>query len=199
MAGISKTKQQVIEVARELFARFGMQHTTMNDIADAAQKGRRTLYTYFRNKEDVLNAVIDIEIKELHREIEIAKRLNIAPEEKLFNLIRVHLEAIKRIVLRNGSLKAEFFRDIWLVEKARQPFDLYERNIIEMILTEGVNQKIFQIPHIQSMAYLLQNAIKGMEVAFICGHISPNKAESFELIEENMKHLILQGIRLQTK
>ncbi len=199
MADISRTKQQVIEVARQLFARFGMQHTTMNDIADAAQKGRRTLYTYFRNKEDVLNAVIDIELEELRREIEIAKRLSLPPEEKLFNLIRVHLEVIKRIVLRNGSLKAEFFRDIWLVEKARQPFDLYERNIIAMILAEGVKQKAFQVPDIQSMAYLLQNAIKGMEVAFICGHISPEKTERFEQIQENMKQLILHGIKLETK
>ncbi len=199
MAIISRTKQQVIEVARQLFARSGVQHTTMNDIADAANKGRRTLYTYFKNKEDVVNAVIDTELKELRREIEIAKRLNIEPEEKLFNLIRVHLDTMKKLVLRNGSLRAEFFRDIWLVEKARHSFDLYERGVIAKVLEQGVKQKVFQMPHAGTMAFLLQNAIKGMEVPFICGQISPNKADSFELIQENMKHLILQGIKLETK
>ncbi len=199
MAGISRTKQQVIEVARQLFARFGVQHTTMNDIADSAGKGRRTLYTYFKNKEDILNAVIDVELRELRREIEVAKRLNIEPEEKLFNLIRVHLETMKRVVLRNGSLRAEFFRDIWLVEKARQSFDLYERKVIAKVLEQGVEQESFHVPNCKTMAFLLQNAIKGMEVPYICGQISPNKADSFEQIEINMKHLILQGIRLETK
>ncbi len=199
MAGINKTRQQVIEVARQLFARFGVQHTTMNDIADAAKKGRRTLYTYFKSKEDVVNAVVETELGELRREIEIAQRLNIAPEEKLFNLIRVHLETMKKVVLRNGSLRAEFFRDIWLVEKARQSFDLYERKVIAKILTQGVSRDVFEIPHIPTMSYLLQNAIKGMEVPFICGQISPNKVDSFEMIQQNMQHLILEGIKLKTE
>ncbi len=197
MAGISRTKQQVIEVARQLFARFGVQHTTMNDIADAAGRGRRTLYTYFKNKEAVVNAVVDMEMKELRREIEIAQRLQINAEEKLFNLIRVHLDTMKRLVLRNGSLRAEFFRDIWLVEKARQSFDQYERRVITKILEQGTEQGFFLIPNCQTMAFLLQNAIKGMEVPFICGQINPDKTKSFELIQQNMQHLILRGIKQQ--
>ena len=46
MATIVKTKDLMIEVARQLFARVGFTNTTMNDIADASKKGRRTLYTY---------------------------------------------------------------------------------------------------------------------------------------------------------
>ncbi len=195
MAGISKTKLQVIEVARQLFARFGVQRTTMNDIADAAKKGRRTLYTYFKSKEAVVDAVIDTELKKLWREIEIAQRLNIGAEDKFFNLIRVHLDTMKMLVLRNGSLRAEFFRDIWFVEKARHSFDRYERRVITKILEQGVEQGVFLIPNCQTMAFLLQNAIKGMEVPFICGHISPDKTASFELIQQNMQHLILRGIK----
>ena len=45
MATIVKTKDLMIEVARQLFARVGFTNTTMNDIADASKKGRRTLYT----------------------------------------------------------------------------------------------------------------------------------------------------------
>ena len=46
----SKTRDKLIEVARQLFAHKGVAHTTMNDIASASSKGRRTIYTYFRNK-----------------------------------------------------------------------------------------------------------------------------------------------------
>ena len=34
-------------LARQLFAKNGLESTTMNDIATASGKGRRTLYTYY--------------------------------------------------------------------------------------------------------------------------------------------------------
>ena len=44
---VSKTRQKLVDVARQLFAKNGIANTTMNDIAVAYGKGRRTLYTYF--------------------------------------------------------------------------------------------------------------------------------------------------------
>ncbi len=147
MAKIQKTKVHIIDVARQLFAKHGVAATTINDIADASGRGRRTLYTYFKNKEEIFHAVIEGELEYIKHEIEIARRLSLPPEAKLINLIYVHLEAMKTIVLRNGSLRSEFFRDIWLVEKARLPLDQYEQSIILDILNLGVQQGIFDVPH----------------------------------------------------
>ena len=47
---VSKTRTRLVDVARGLFAKQGLENTTMNDIAVASGKGRRTLYTYFKNK-----------------------------------------------------------------------------------------------------------------------------------------------------
>ncbi len=44
---VSKTKKLLIEVARQLFSEKGKKNVTMNDIAEASKKGRRTLYIYF--------------------------------------------------------------------------------------------------------------------------------------------------------
>ena len=62
---ISKTRQKLVDVARQLFAKNGIANTTMNDIAVASGKGRRTLYTYFNRKEDVYSAVIESELERL--------------------------------------------------------------------------------------------------------------------------------------
>ena len=45
---VSKTRAKLVDVARQLFAKNGVDDTTMNDIAVASKKGRRTLYTYFK-------------------------------------------------------------------------------------------------------------------------------------------------------
>ena len=67
---ITKTRQKLVEVARELFARKGLEATTMNDIAANSGKGRCTLYTYFRNKEEIYAAVIETELERLSKRID---------------------------------------------------------------------------------------------------------------------------------
>lgn len=189
-----KTKDHIIDIARRLFAQKGMQATTMNDIAEVAGKGRRTLYTYFSSKEEIIQAVVDQELGQFRHELEIARRISLPPEQKLINLIYIHLEAMKAVVLRNGSLRAEFFKDIWLVEKARADIDRYEQQLIREILDDGVTRGVFDVPHTPTMAYLMHNAIKGLEVPHISGHIRQYGDSEYQLIRENVMHLIFKGI-----
>ena len=56
-----RTRELLIDVARQLFARQGVASTTMNDIAEASGKGRRTIYTYFKNKNEIYWAVVEAE------------------------------------------------------------------------------------------------------------------------------------------
>ena len=62
---ISKTKTLLVDIARQLFAKNGFENTTMNEIAVSSSKGRRTLYTYFKSKEEIFMAVIQAELKRL--------------------------------------------------------------------------------------------------------------------------------------
>ena len=192
MATIVKTKDLMIEVARQLFARVGFTNTTMNDIADASKKGRRTLYTYFRNKDEIFQAVIERELERLWHDMELIRRLPATPEEKILTMMLTHLDKIKDLVLRNGSLRAEFFRDAWLVERARSSFDEKEIHQLQDLLEEGKRLGQFSIPNPRLMAYLLQNIIKGMEVPFISG--SYRAKGTIEEIRATVRHLILHGL-----
>ncbi len=87
---ISKTRQKLITVARELFAKQGFDGITMNDIAQASQKGRRTMYTYFSSKEDIYYAVIEDELEHLSEEMDKVVNLPIDPQEKIVDKQHVH-------------------------------------------------------------------------------------------------------------
>ena len=78
---ISKTRQTLVDVARQLFAMNGMENTTMNDIALASKKGRRTLYTYFKSKEDIYYAVIESELERLSDKLDEVAARKIRPQE----------------------------------------------------------------------------------------------------------------------
>ena len=112
-----------MDVARQLFAKNGLENTTMNDIATASGKGRRTLYTYFKSKEDVYYAVIESELERLSDKMDEVAAKNTRPQDKIIELIYTHLSMIKETVVRNGNLRAEFFRNIWMEEKVRKTFD----------------------------------------------------------------------------
>ena len=174
---ITKTRQRLIEVARELFAKNGLEATTMNDIAKASGRGRRTLYTYFRHKEEIYYAVIEEELALLSEKMEGVTKMHAEPEEKIFALIYTHLSIIRETVLRNGSLRAEFFRDIWMVEKDRRTFDAKEHCILQLVLQEGIDKGRFRIENVGLMTDIIHYSVKGLEVPYIYDRLGDGLTE----------------------
>lgn len=171
---VSKTRTKLVEVARQLFARKGVEATTMNDIAVASKKGRRTLYTYFKNKEQIYLAVAESELEVLSDTMEKVARKPIAVNQKILELITTHLGLIKMLVYRNGTLRADFFRDIWRVEAVRKRFDAKEVSLFREVLQEGKDMHLFGIDDVEITADILHYCIKGMEVPYIRGQIGEN-------------------------
>lgn len=171
---VSKTKTKLVDVARQLFAKMGVENTTMNDIALASKKGRRTLYTYFKSKEDIYMAVVESELDILSDMMKHVAEKDIAPEEKLMEMIYARLDAVKEVVYRNGTLRAEFFRDIWRVEKVRKRFDAKEIILIREVLREGMEKGVFHIDDLNLTADIIHYCVKGIEVPYIRGRVGDN-------------------------
>ena len=175
---ISKTKKQLVDVARQLIAKQGIDDTTMNDIALASKKGRRTLYTYFKSKEDIYFAVIESELDMLIETMKMVANKDMSPDIKILELIYTHLDAIKEVVHRNGTLHADFFRDIKKVERARMRFNYNEKLIFRKVLLEGVEKGVFDVEDVEVYADILHCCVKGIEVLYIRGRIGKGKDSS---------------------
>ena len=168
---IAKTKDILVDVARKLFAEKGFENTTMNDIALASQKGRRTLYTYFKSKEDIYFAVVETELDQIKNRLDDVMQKDLRPDDKLVDFIYTHLDTIKDIVNRNGNLKADFFSNISVVEKVRRKLDLRERVMLKIILEKGIEEELFSVEDPYFAALMINNAVKGMEVPYIRGEL----------------------------
>ena len=168
---VSKTRAKLVDVARQLFAKNGVDNTTMNDIAVASTKGRRTLYTYFKSKEEIYVAVVESELDKLSEALDKGAAEKIAPDLKILKLIETHLDAIKLIVRRNGTLRASFFRDIWQVERVRRNLNQHEIALFKQVLTEGNNMGLFDVDNVDILADILHYCVKGIEVPYIRGKI----------------------------
>lgn len=185
---ISKTRQKLIDIARQLFAKRGVPNTTMNDIAVASGKGRRTLYTYFNSKEEVYSAVIESELERLSDKLDEVAAMKMRPLDKVIELIYTHLSMIRETVVRNGNLRAEFFRNIWMVEKVRKKFDDYEIDLLSKVYQDGKADGEFDIDDVNLVADITHYCIKGLEVPFIYGRIGHG------LTEEASKPLVAKVV-----
>lgn len=187
---ISKTKKMLIEVARVLFAEKGKRNVTMNDIAEASRRGRRTLYTYFNNKDEIFRAVLNKELEYIVDQAKKAASESVEPDIRLRNLAIAHLDSIKYIVDRNGSLSADFFRDIYEVERARRKTDQQEIDLIRATLVEGLQKRIFKTIDPELSAIIIFYAIKGLEVPYIRKTLT----REFEQHKTEILEFVIRGI-----
>ena len=190
---VSKTRDKFIEVARQLFARKGVENTTMNDIASASDKGRRTIYTYFKNKRDIYNAVVESESDKLLVNLRLIVAKQASAEEKLREYVDVRFETMREIVSRNGSLRAGFFRDVRKVDRARKHISKKEIALLREILEEGVKAGEFEIKDMENAAIIITHTIQGLDVTYIRDSLSDQGIDQ-ENLAEDFSRLLLNGL-----
>ena len=123
--------------------------------------------------------MIESELERLSDKLDEVANCKMRPQDKIIELIYTHLSMIKETVVRNGNLRAEFFRNIWMVEKARKNFDEDEIEILRRIyaeiitnfIAEGREDGEFDIDNIDLVADITHYCIKGLEVPFIYGRL----------------------------
>ena len=90
---------QILQAAQQLFQKHGFQKVSMDDVARAVGKGRSSLYYYYKSKDEIFEAVIDAEIKDILSEIGRAMEKAGTVEEK----IRAFCTAKIRIARKRNS------------------------------------------------------------------------------------------------
>ena len=195
---VSKTRERFIEVARQLFARKGVENTTMNDIASASEKGRRTIYTYFKSKREIFNAVIASETDQLLTRLGEIVDSDVSPSEKLINYINCRFDTMNEIVSRNGSLKAGFFRDVRKVDRARRLITDKETTLLRQVLQQGVISGDFNIDNLDHAALVITHTIHGLDVPYIRDNLSKEGVTQDQL-KKYVTGFILNGIEKKEK
>ena len=51
-------RQTILKFAKKIIAKFGVEEMSMNQLADAAELNKATLYLYFANKDDLIDAIV---------------------------------------------------------------------------------------------------------------------------------------------
>jgi len=166
------TKEQILVEARKVFEKYGYNKTSLGDIAQAAQKGRRTVYTYFESKEDIFKAVIEIEIEALVSSMQQFISSDLQADKKLRQYMHLRMDAVKQLTLYFDAIRRDLIDNLSVIERIRKQYDTMEVALIGKILDQGVSEKVFDIGDTQMVASAIVLAIKGFELPLIFGQPS---------------------------
>ena len=179
---VLKTREKLIDVARQLFVHKGVENTTMNDIAAASDKGRRTIYTYFKNKREIYNAVIERESDRQVERLRLTAQSDLAPEEKLRRFLIGRFDTIDDVSSYHpGTIRSLFSLDFKRVERIRRMATVKEREILKEILNEGVRKGSFSRMQADRLEALLTMVFQGAYYCMIKGNLEEGAAELEEL------------------
>ncbi|NQV03275.1 MAG: TetR/AcrR family transcriptional regulator [Bacteroidia bacterium] len=87
--------EEILNAALELFARQGVNHATMQDIARKAGISKGLIYNYFTNKEDLLNELIKSFINHLYDYFD-PDGDGILSTKEIEYFIEQHVESLKK-------------------------------------------------------------------------------------------------------
>lgn len=190
---VIKTREKLIEVARQLFAHKGVENTTMNDIAAASEKGRRTIYTYFKNKREIYNAVIERESEQLVQKLREVAESNRPASEKVSEFISRRLGTIAPAGSRHDMIRSFFMRDFKRVERIRRAVAAKDREIFEQILREGVERGEFDANQARLLPSLVNILFQGMDYCLIKS--SPDDSIKLESMKQGLTEYIVAGLK----
>lgn len=167
---VSKTREKLLDVARQLFAHKGVENTTISDIASASDKGRRTIYTYFRNKREIYNAVIERESEMLIANVRKVADSGLEPVEKLRSYLNARFDIIENAVKQSSaanSLKAIFSLDFNRVEKIRKLACEKEAELFSSVIEEGISAGVFDPIFARTVVTVDVVMFQGVDYSFL--------------------------------
>lgn len=173
----SRTRERLIDVARQLFVRQGIDNVTMNDIATASDRGRRTVYTYFRTKSDIYQAVVENEAQNVLSELRQAMSLASTPADRLRTLLEFRFDM--PYSTRHGHevwFHSLFSRDAKRVNTIRELINSHLYTIIDEIVTDGIRRGDFDPTQASRLESMVTLVVRGNDWTQI-SDLNPNRRE----------------------
>src|SRR5580765_7887912 len=80
---IMEVKDRILEKATDLFMRYGIRSITMDEIAAQLAISKKTIYQFFTDKDEIVEAVVD---QEIHKNEEECERFRLNAENALHEI-----------------------------------------------------------------------------------------------------------------
>ena len=159
--------QLIIEAAQRRFGQFGIEKTSMREIADDLNLSKASIYYYFPDKESLYVAVVEKEQNEFIERIS-HRILTIEEPGLLLREYAISRQSYFRTLLNLSQLRIKDFSDLKPV--FRETIILFkerEKEIIIRIFEKGIKDGVFVIEDTDKTASLFLDLLRGLRVSVV--------------------------------
>lgn len=130
-------KELVISTARDLFKKYGYKKVTMDEIAKESNVTKKTIYTYFKDKESLFEYFVQEELLKMKDEIE--------EKQKKLDVVDLIAESIHKMLLfrKNSVLMENILKEATTEQKVNNFLKIFDKEIIDYIETK-INEAILE-------------------------------------------------------
>lgn len=137
------TRDEILEAAAQIFGQKGFHAASMQDIAEAVNLQKASLYHHVSSKQEILLAILDQALDLLIEQIEAVTSQPLPPDEKLRQAITAYLQAL----LDHRDLAAVLFLEHKSLEPQYHVRHIPRRDRFEHLwrdlIQEGIDQSVF--------------------------------------------------------
>jgi AcrR family transcriptional regulator len=153
---------QILKVAQKRFGLYGLQKTTMQEIASDIGISKASLYYYFPDKEHLFKAVVEMEQEAFFQLVDLSLNENSNPIDMLKKFVKIRLDYFKTF-FNISRLRLEEMKMVkpFLADSLHQ-FRQREIEIVQWILMNGIEKKIFFISDPKETATLFLELLRGL-------------------------------------
>lgn len=180
----------ILKVSKNLFSRFGLVKTTVDEIAKLARIGKGTVYHYFKSKEDIFAEVIQKESNILQEEILQVLKSEHTPQGKLAAFIKTRFRHLKKMTNYYSALTDDYLQHYSFIEKARREYLEIEVQTVKDLLNEGVEKGVFEIKDTKLAAESIIFLLKGLEYPWTAEKDKPD----IEHYTDQFLNILFKGI-----
>jgi AcrR family transcriptional regulator len=163
MTNDNEQKERILSSAKNLFSRFWLEKTTMEDIAKAAGKGKSSLYYYFKSKEEVYAEVIRKEIAGLKTTIRKAIEEEDDPYNKFTKFVGTRLNYLNEKADQYTTIKDEYLKHYQFIQNLTADYSDWEMSTIKDIIEYGRDRGLFLVTDSEAISRAIFFALKGLE------------------------------------
>lgn len=183
-------EEQIVEAARKLFGKYGYKRVSVEEIAKEANVTKRTVYSYFKSKEEILKYFLNEEVQNMKKIVEETEKVNKSFFENLHETICELMQYTeKRNFIKVIVEESEVFKNPVIIENLKV-IEVAIQNYIKEKLKIASEKKQISVPNIDVMAFLIYR----MYVALLLEWNDAEQKIDEKLIADTIINLLKNGL-----
>lgn len=189
----------ILAAAQKRFGLYGLEKTTMKEIAADLGMSKAALYYYFPDKEGLFKAVVEMEQDEFFQVVSETNGKIEEPDVMLREYISIRFKYFKTLFNLSRLRIEEFYHMKPMLTDTLNEFRCREEAFVSQLITTGNEQGLFHAKKPDDSAALFVDIIKGLRVAFLHKkellYIDPDEYDKLEAKFRAFTELFINSLK----